>query len=139
MNNGKIPRQILEGDYKCRASGWLGDLLNVCKKTEIPIPDEIRFIYELDPVKRKMMMQSHNEWKSATEDMSKLCTYVIVKDFTKIGTLVRSNLQRNHRSLVARLLCSILPLDIETGRYTRIKRERRFCKLCEGNVLEDEM
>ena len=39
---------------------------------------------------------------------------------------------------VARFLCGILPLEIETGRYTRVKRELRFCKICEGGVLEDE-
>ena len=113
--------------------------MSICSSTEIPIPVEIKFIYDLDPVKRKMILQNREEWKSAAEDMSKLCTYVIVKDFAEIGTLVKANLQRNHRSLVARFLCGILPLEIETGRYTRTKRELRFCKICDNPVVEDEM
>ncbi len=138
MDSSRIPRRVLEWDYKRRASGWLGDLLEVCKMCEIPIPDETRFIYDLEPVKRKMIVKSREEWKSAAEDMSKLCTYVVVKDFTEVGTLVKSNLQRNHRSLIARFLCGILPLEIETGRYTRTKRELRFCKICNEQVVEDE-
>ena len=43
MNNSKIPRQVLEWDYKCRTSGWLRDLLKVCRNSGLPIPDEIRF------------------------------------------------------------------------------------------------
>ena len=46
---------------------------------------------------------------------------------------------RNHRSLVARLLCGILPLGVETGRYKDIKKELRFCKICEGSEIEDEI
>ena len=73
-----------------------------------------------------------------THTHTHVCTYNVVKDFTDIGVLVKSNLQRNHRSLVARFLCGILPLEIETGRYTRVKRELRHCKICCDNVLEDE-
>ncbi len=129
---------MLEWDYACGASGWLGDLLEVCRSSDIPIPDVTRFVYDLEPVKRKMIVKSREEWKDAAEDMSKLCTYVVVKDYTEIGTLVKSNLQRNHRSLIARLLCGILPLEVETGRYTQTKKELRFCKICNGQVVEDE-
>ena len=67
--------------------------------------------------------------------MSKLDTYVKIKDFTEIGTLVKANLYRSHRSLVARLLCGILPLEVETGRFAhnKVEREFRYCKLC-GNI-----
>ena len=58
-----------------------------------------------------------------------------IKDFTEIGTLVKTNLNRSHRSLVACLLCGILPLEVETGRFAhnKVEREFRYCKLC-GNM-----
>ena len=40
--------------------------------------------------------------------------------------------------LVGRLLCGILPLEIETGRYTRVKRDLRFCKICGKDKVVDE-
>ena len=82
-----------------------------------------------------MIIQSSDEWKSAAGDMSKICTYVDVKDFAEVGTLAKANLQRNHRSLVVHFICGILPLEIETGRYTGTKRELRFCKICDSPIV----
>ncbi len=139
MENTKLPRRILEWDYKCNAQGWLSDMLLICTETGIPIPDEIRFVYDLVPVKRKLMIKNRQEWKDAAENMSMLCTYVKIRDFTEVGQLVQVNLKRNHRSLVSHLLCGILPLGVETGRYTDIKKELRFCKICTTQEIEDEM
>ncbi len=139
MSNERLPRRILVWDYRCKAKGWLGDLLAVCTNIGVPIPDEIRFVYDMEPIKRIMVRLNREEWKSAAENMSKLCTYVKVRDFTEIGQLVQVNLKRSHRSLMARLLCGILPLEVETGRYTDTKKEVRFCRCCNGGKLEDEI
>ncbi len=40
---------------------------------------------------------------------------------------------------MACLLCGILPLEVETGRFTDTKKELRFCKCCNGGKLEDEV
>ena len=72
--------------------------------------------------------------------MPKLCTYVLIKDFTCISTLVHANVPRNQRSILAKFLCGILPIEIETGRFRNVKRELRFCKMCNsGTLIEDEM
>ena len=86
-----------------------------------------------------MVKLNREEWKSATEKMSKLCTYVRIRDFCEIGQLVQVDRKRNHRSLMAHLLCGILPLEVETGRYTDTKKELRFCKCCKGGTLEDKV
>ena len=52
--------------------------------------------------------------------------------------MVKQNLPRNQRSLVSRFLCGILPLQVETGRFSDVKKELRFCKVCEGVAVEDE-
>ena len=85
------------------------------------------------------MVKNRQEWRDASENMLKLCTYVKIRDFTEIGQLVQVNLKRNHRSLVSCLLCGILPLGVETGCYKDIKKELRFCKICEKQEIEDEM
>ena len=139
MDSTRLPRRILEWDYRCRAKGWLSDLLSVCAEANVPIPDEIRFIYDIDPVRRKLIVKNRQEWRNAAENMSKLCTYIKIRDFSEIGQLVQSNLKRNHRCLVSRLLCGILPLGVETGRYTNIKKELRFCKICKTQEIDDEI
>ncbi len=96
MSNERLPRCILAWDYKSRAKGWLGDLLSVCTSVAIPIPDEIRFVYDMEPIKSIMVKLNRDEWKSAAENMSKLCTYVKIRDFCEISQLVQVNLKRNH-------------------------------------------
>ncbi len=139
MSRDRLPRKILEWDYRCGAKGWLKDLLTVCNETNIPPPTELKFIYDMEPIQVKFLRQCREEWKSATEEMTKLDTYREVKDFADIGTLVKANLPRNERSLVARLLCGILPLEIETGRFRDAKRQTRNCKVCLENKIEDEI
>ena len=76
--------------------------------------------------------------------MPKLDTYRDIKDFADPAILAKSNLPRNERSLVVRLLCGILPLEVETGRYKdkdkkKKDRKQRFCKVCETTNVEDEI
>ena len=73
--------------------------------------------------------------------MSKLCTYIEVKDFTEVGILVRANLPHNERSLIARLLCGILPLEVEKGRFKKNRKEKdvRYCRTCNTTKVEDEI
>ncbi len=104
-----------------------------------PPPTELKFVYDLDPIQSKFLRKCREEWKDAAEGMSKLDTYREVKDFADIAILAKSNLPRNERSLVARLLCGILPLEIETSRFKDKKRQTRLCKLCLSGKVEDEL
>ena len=139
MDRSRLPRKVLEWDYRVGAKGWLKDILEVCKESGIPAPTELKFVYDIEPIHSKLLRQCREEWKNATEDMTKLDTYRVVKDFADIGVLVKANLPRNERSLVARLLCGILPLEIETGRFTDKKRRTRCCKVCCDDKVEDEV
>ena len=139
MEQSRLPRKVLDWDIKCRNKGWINDFVSVCKLTNIPVPTRLNLIYDLEPVRRKMELQCREEWKGAAEKMSKLDTYVKIKDFTEVGVLVKSNLPRGSRSLVSRFLCGILPLEVETGRYNDTKRELRFCQVCGTQQVEDEM
>ncbi len=46
--------------------------------------------------------------------------------------------QKPYDNMFAKLRCGILPLHIETGRYTNTELENRLCEFCEKNVIEDE-
>ncbi len=45
---------------------------------------------------------------------------------------------RAHRTLLSQFRCRILPLKIETGRYTQIPLQFRLGILCDSNLVEDE-
>ena len=40
---------------------------------------------------------------------------------------------------MSKLFCGILPLEVETGRYQGVKRENRLCRVCEREIVEDEI
>ena len=138
MSPERLPRRVLTWDYKVGAKGWLRDALEVCNYLNIPAPTELKYVYDLEPIQRRMLVKCREEWKEEAGGMSKLSMYVIAKDFAEIGTLVKSNLPRNERSLLARLLCGILPLELEKGRWKRTGREIRYCKTCDDKKVETE-
>ena len=59
-------------------------------------------------------------------------------DFTDIAIMVKLNLPRGQRSILSKLYCGILPLELEVGRYRKTDREIRYCKLCSEDTVEDE-
>ena len=69
----------------------------------------------------------------------KLRTYVKVKDFDSPACLVKIGMSRCQRSLTAQLLCGILPLELEVGRYLGTDKRFRYCKVCGTKEVEDEI
>ena len=53
--------------------------------------------------------------------------------------LIEKNLHRGLRSTIAKLLCGILPIELEVGRHVDLKPEQKICKLCKKQLVEDEM
>ena len=89
-----------------------------------------------------MLVKCRQEWREDAEEVTKLDTYRLVNDFTEIGTMVKSKLPRNERSLMSRLLCGILPLEVETGHFRKgDKKERkdRLSRTSNEQKVEDEL
>ena len=139
MSWDRLPRKVLQWDCKLGGVGWVKDLVNVCNNINIVEPTNLQYIYDLDPVKTRILRKCRQEWQDTAETTSKLSTYIQIKDFTEPALMVKSNLTRNQRSLLSRLLCGILPLEVETGRYTRVDREERYCKICGKEEVENEV
>jgi hypothetical protein len=69
---------------------------------------------------------------------NKLRTYRTFKNTLEPESYLDLNIPRYQRSAYAKLRCGVLPLEIETGRYSNTPLENRVCKLCTMQVLEDE-
>ena len=83
----------------------------------------INQVYDLDPINRKVLVTSREQWALAAQAMSKLRTYDVVKDFMDIGTMVHANLPRNQRSILAKFLFGILPIELQTGYFRNANRD----------------
>ena len=70
---------------------------------------------------------------------NKLRTYREFKTKLKAEAYLNLNISRHYRSSFSKLRCGVLPLEIETGRYSRTELAHRICKLCDSNAIESEV
>ena len=73
------------------------------------------------------------------ENETKLFLFKDAKNTLSPSKYLSTLTNRNERSLFAKLRLGVLPLEIEKGRRKNIARESRFCKICNLNVVENEM
>ena len=69
----------------------------------------------------------------------KLRTYVKYKQDFQTEFYVSCLLPKYQRSVFAKLRCGVLPLKIETGRFTSIELSERICEFCLLGEVEDEL
>ena len=85
----------------------------------------------------KLKELDEQAWKSVCVNKPKLRTYVKFKSVLCPENYVKFCASRKMRSFLAQIRLGILPLKIETGRFTGVKADERFCDLCK-TLVEDE-
>ena len=141
MPESRLPKKIFRWEIINGCCAWVGEILSICQELSIlsPIgPFMSVYVYDIDALERRALTVARGEWRETAPTMSKLCTYVQVRDMAETTILVNLNLPRYQRAVVARLLCGILPLEVEVGRFSNTKKDLRFCRRCNTQVLEDE-
>ena len=138
MDCSRLTRKILEYDVKLMNNNWSESLLNILD--EFNMEDVILDFKSTDikSMKARMFDLMHQHWSQNIMFKPKLRYYIQYKQDIETEAYVKSNLTRSKRSLLAQLRLSILPLQIEIGRYYRVPLEQRLCKLCNSNQIEDE-
>ena len=63
---------------------------------------------------------------------------MLFKNEYRVESYVTMCLSRRQRSLMAQFRAGVLPLRIETGRFTRESIESRVCIFCNQNAVENE-
>ena len=79
----------------------------------------------------------HEEWQSKIPYKPKLRTFSLFKQDMETEAYIKTY-SKSKRSILCQLRIGILPLEIELGRYVRLKINERTCKLCKKDV-EDEI
>ena len=92
----------------------------------------------LNYVKRTLLNLEKQAWHQSLNEYPKLRFYRKFKQEKCLEPYVYKVQSRSHRSILAQLRCGILPLKVETGRFTQIPLDYRLCVFCECNVVEDE-
>ena len=116
---------------------WVHEVENIARILHLP-PPSLEHLYDLEAAEAAIVKYSQNGWWNAALGKPKLRTYIVFKNISEPDNLVKSNLKRYIRSLLAKLVSGIMPLEIETGRYTGTKLELRLCRVCNLDYIEDE-
>ena len=139
MNNNRLPKIIFNWDHEKKSIGWCQDikkLLNSLNRLEDY--EQYRFIIT-DVIKFELHCKYMLKWKEEVSKKEKLRTYTRFKYEYGTEKYVSSLLSKGQRSILAQFRSGILPLKIETGRYTDTPIQLRTCDVCTSNSIEDEM
>ncbi len=118
---------------------WCQDVKLVLNNAGMLDHEHLHSETDLNLLKIKLMANARNTWHVESLGKTKLCTFVKIHDFDDRKVLLKVNLERHNRSLVAKIKSGILPLRLETGRYKGINRDDRTCQVCDKPEVEDEV
>ena len=137
MNDNRLTRKIFEYDLD-KNQGWGKEIQLVFRKLNLTNFYENRLPCDITLVKERVKDLMEEQWKQEVESKPKLRTYRLFKTVFEVEDYVHCN-NRLKRSLFAQLRIGILPLRIETGRFSNIALEDRICDMCLERNVEDEL
>ena len=137
MKESRLPKRILKYAVDNGGKGWVKDLTMVLSELLLP-PMSAGVLYDIEVVESAIKAKSREMWCEDVSNKPKLDCCEVSKDRGNPNTPAKSNLHRFNRRLIAKLICGILPLEREIGRYTNVKKELRFCRVCNLPRVECE-
>jgi len=148
MDDNRLTKQIFLWDYGICSNNWSSDVKTIFEILNKDCFDN-RSKYDLSHIKETFMQLFQDTWIDSLNYKPKLRTYKLFKQCYVTEDYVSNFMPRYDRSLLSQFRCGILPLRIETGRYTHtkdqttgnlrtLKPDERICQLC-NNGVEDEI
>lgn len=117
---------FLWDNSKCHKN-WCMEIKSLFQQLDMLHVYENKSVCDLVKAKDKFACLYKEQWEVSMLDKIKLRTYKKFKSSHALEQYVKLNLSRSHRSFLAQLRLGILPINIETGRFRRVKVDERFC------------
>ncbi|XP_050392671.1 uncharacterized protein LOC126811173 isoform X1 [Patella vulgata] len=138
MRSDRLIKDVFEADYNNENGNWCSKVKSVFNSVQMGHIFSNKQQCNIKEIEQKLINNYSNDWSSEIKSVSKLRTYTKFKDTFSTETYVTTILSKVERSHLAQFRCGILPLRIETGRYTSQKIEDRLCVMCHSGSIEDE-
>ena len=138
MDDERLVKKIFNNDYLACDKNWCSDIRDVFIKLDMGDMYHQKRVCIMQEVKLKLMNLNKQEWELEVSNKPKLRTYTLFKTELSTENYICHYMHKRNRSLLSQFRLGILPLHIETGRYTNTPLENRICKQCELNEVEDE-
>ena len=137
----RIVRVVNQWSLKVRKS-WDNKVLKLLSNLNIPVESFSGTLPNVNSLKELLIAIDHQEWwyglwnDKGQVNGNKLRTYRQFKYTLAVEPYVRDILYRSDRSILAKLRCGSLPLEIETGRFTNPVTPliNRTCKCCKEKI-----
>ena len=108
-------------------SSWESNIYDILESVNKLENFEMAEELDINNLEIKLADIMHNKWFNKLPSKQKLRMYSLFKNEIKTEEYILSNIPKYKRSLLFQLRIGILPLEIETGRYTWKKVEDRIC------------
>ena len=138
MNNHRLCKQIFLHDVHLCSGNWSSEIYKIFSEVNM-----IHLFENLEsadiPTIKDIKHEYHKDfWETNRHSTPKLRTYNTFKYDYCVENYVKVLYNRGHKSVMAQFRSGILPLKVETGRFTGIPWHFRICELCNTNEVEDE-
>ena len=135
MPLSRLPRRILEWELDFN-NNWASEVKTILCKVDMQFCYNNKVPCDLQLVRENLEAQEVDKWERERFLKPKLRLYNLYKRTLEPEIYV-TNMPKHLRSLLAQYRAGILPLAVETGRFSNTPLEERICISCKENV-EDE-
>ena len=137
MNNERLTNFLFNYEYENNGV-WCRSVKRIFKEINLEILYETKQVCDLKICEQLLGEKYKEEWRILANKKSKLKLYLDIKQEFGLENHIKLNLSRNERSVLSQLRCSILPIQIEIGRFINLKVEERLCPICNSGLIETE-
>ena len=141
LHEERLTRKTFDIDYSLALQGhhnWCTSVFNIMHALGIEQVFYNKTVCDMSNCKKLLLSKEEEDWKVLLVNKPKLRFYRIFKNTFKPETYVKLNLSVHERSQLAQLRFGILPLKVETGRFSNTPLEDRKCEMCNADEIEDE-
>ena len=138
MDEGRLTEYIFKWDRSLNRNNWCSEVKCILQDIDQERIYNNNCIVSLNLVWAQLYQQYVTSWGIELVNKPKLRTYVKCKSMYETEHYISSDIPFKYRSILARLRCGILPLELEIGRYHGIPESERVCKICKNGSIENE-
>ena len=133
MDTDRITYKVFDYDINLPKGCWSSNLRSIvrsiCEMDNLQSHSKIN----ITRCKQKLLADYQERLHEQISRQPKLRTYCKIAENVKVANHLNSNLSKLKRSLISRLRCGNLALNIETGRFKSIPVSERICNLCKSD------
>ena len=138
LDDNRITKKVFNYDYQQQGS-FSHFIEVVCSKLDMEQAYLEKGVLDLKSCKEKLLLDVNEKWATQVDSKPKLRLYKVIKTSPRVENYCKWLLPRFQRSLLCQLRVGILPLQVELGRFTNTPLEERTCKICDQDVVENEL